>query len=556
MFGMLIYFSVFVSEGCQMIFPNFYIDTESDGQGETDEVSADTDTTLLTGADTEEGFAIGNGAVDNDVANSSDDTNQQATSGSNSMLELDSETGYSNPVIVDDSIHSTDTATNTEAPFDNDSDIAVMTDTNTDTHAHIETDANADSVSTQPDTECSTGSHRCLDNRCAKDDDSTACGDACVMCDVPDSGIAACVDGQCQMECGALLLCNDSCVNPAINLHHCGACNHDCGDGASCAGGICSEAEMTINPVSAGGGIAIEESGVYFSDGTTIFMCPHGGCKLAPQQIWSEARIRNLVAGAGYLAWEGSSSVGNNAIVLCEIENCNPEIIDSSSRADAVDTPFIAGQRLIHHHDIWVAPEEVADTLECHSLGVDSCKVQDLIRGESPFTASTETLVFYPTYADAPSSLIACELEAPVFVPKTLASHAGVNDLAIYGDVLFMAWKGVVGPSGEKNLVRACTISSGCSDLANYVSPSSVEDIVEIEVNEYGELYWLNGGPNGSVWMCKAPDCTGGPRKIASGQSYPKFLRVYGDNLFWANLGDDTAPAANPYGLKRLTRPL
>lgn len=568
--------------GCQAIVDHYEMDTDTNRDSHRDSSSGQisdsntagthdsatnpttdeaTDSTTVTDVPTD---TTSNG----DTRTSTDSSGTEVDTGSASDTTGDSETMPPDTNTSSwDSDSNGDSATGADTASDGDTQTSTdSSETETDTGSASDTASDSDSTpsdtdtslwdsdsgsDTGLDTECDTGMHWCAQTGCTSDTNAEACGSNCIACPVPSDGSAVCVAGQCDMDCGSLTLCGDACVDVASDNSHCGGCYHDCGLRSSCDAGLCSVAEVTLSAVDVNGGVAVDENGVYFSDGNAIRMCPLAGCTLTPQQIWNDDTALQLTAGSGYLAWLGQSDSGRSAITSCELASCSPEDMATGNMVDSVDAPLITDNKLIYHRNSYGIPEYVADKIQCLDFAGNSCSLAS-VYGKAPFDAAGDAVVFYPIYTDAPTDFVYCDLSADSCTPEELMPYYGVIDLEISGDVIYYIFKGMVGPS-ENTLIRTCTISSGCSDVADYVSIDNSETVVEMEVSPEGEVFWLYDGDAGSVWMCAAGGCPGGPLEIAADQSNPRFLQIEGDNVYWGTLGDGSPGSA---GLRRTVKPL
>jgi hypothetical protein len=95
---------------------------------------------------------------------------------------------------------------------------------------------------------CGDGQHECS-GTCYADTDELHCGPSCLACPVPAAhGTAACVDGQCQLDCeGGFVTCPAACVDINNDPENCGSCGHACTSTQACISSNCE-----TNPCSSG----------------------------------------------------------------------------------------------------------------------------------------------------------------------------------------------------------------------------------------------------------------------------------------------------------------
>ena len=355
-------------------------------------------------------------------------------------------------------------------------------------------------------------------------------------------GTAACDSRTCPDTC-----CGTACVKLASDVANCGACSHDCGRGAQCQGGVCTPADLTLQPVNLSGGVAVDATGIYFADRTKLLTCPLDGCTLTPRQVWSETLIQNVTAVGGLVGWEGLSDQGHATVEFCSAASCTPTAVATSNAVLSVGRPKLVGPSLFYDLDTF-APSPVGNYIVCFGASDGGCAGLKSVSGASPFASDGTSLAYVPMGSGAPATYVACPLDATSCAPIGLMPTAGVLAVAASGGTLFTAWSGLVGPN-QVHQIQSCPVS-GCTAATKVTNTPLSETVVDLAADSSG-VYWALGGDAGSIWMCPGTSCTGGARQLAAQQGFPTSLQLFGNFVYWGAAG----PTAGTSALRRVAKP-
>ncbi len=125
--------------------------------------------------------------------------------------------------------------------------------------------------------------------------------------------------------------CAAGCVDVTTNAESCGACDHDCGDGAACADGLCSIVEVAVH-----GGNGARPNFLTTSGGFLVWALPDRIERIATSGGSVETTL-NPAYAAGIVVAEGVSagktdvvySVSAGTVQRIEIDGTNPRNVGS-----------------------------------------------------------------------------------------------------------------------------------------------------------------------------------------------------------------------------------
>jgi len=296
-------------------------------------------------------------------------------------------------------------------------------------------------------------------------------------------------------------------------------------DVAACVGPQCSPVTLATLSGGAVGSlafIAVAGTTVYYTVSQSqplVGMCALSGAMCVPSTLWrpSPGSQPNRLAVDGLNVYWADYTAG---VYSCPLGGCNPNdtTYASTAMASALGTD---GTTLFWSSD---------STMQLHSCSIANCAPGSFTTwtGTAGAIATDGTNVYW-TDSSGGAVLSSPTAGGTGGTPTTLASSGAPFGIAI--DTSYVYWTDYVNPGGA--VWRVGKDRSSPMTLATAQAGPH-----EVAVDATG-LYWANrgtqGGGDGQIMWCPAPDCSGGPTAIANAEGGPWGIALDPMFVYWTN---------------------
>jgi hypothetical protein len=343
----------------------------------------------------------------------------------------------------------------------------------------------------------------------------------------------------------------------ATDPKNCGSCGRDCGQGAECKAGVCQPA-LLASKLSAPVSIAVNDQAFFVlnagggvgADSANVVSCPVTGCGTAPNivvQGFDTAKYapgpRMIHATTTDFYWVYRNSFSDHYIGRCNAAGC--------PNRQPPQTPFYDGQGEwlgqlygTTSHLVFVqrnsavlrTPIPVPAVAGVAYLFTDS-GVEFAMDDEFVYSADRSNAVDYGGLFRCPVGGCASSADVVKLLPST--THVEVANKTLYATL-----------EKSKRLVACDRLGCGGLGTTLATSPSTILAVAADDVGVYF-LTKVEAGDPGSVFMCKLPDCKGGPVALATGVSAGESIAVRNGFVYWVDRGTADPPTGTVHRVRR-----